>query len=68
MPFVAHLVTELVTELSVVVVDVPVMGESISEGSIEVLSVAVGDAVAVDDVIGSIETDKVGPCCWQRVW
>ena len=35
------------------------MGESISEGSIEALNVAVGDAVAVDDVIGSIETDKV---------
>ena len=49
-----------------VVVDIPVMGESITEGSIEVLNVAVGDAVAVDDVIGSIETDKVPNCClWE---
>jgi len=40
-------------------VPVPVMGESISEGAIEELFKAVGDAVAVDEVIGSIETDKV---------
>jgi 2-oxoglutarate dehydrogenase E2 component (dihydrolipoamide succinyltransferase) len=42
-----------------VVIDVPVMGESISEGAIESLEKAVGDFVEMDEVIGSIETDKV---------
>jgi biotin carboxyl carrier protein len=44
---------KLVTE------SVPALGESITEGSIASWTKAVGDKVAVDDVIAIVETDKV---------
>jgi len=40
-------------------VPIPVMGESITEGSVETLFKSVGDTVAADEAIGAIETDKV---------
>ncbi len=45
--------------LSLLRVPVPVMGESITQGVLASWSVKVGDSVSLDDVIGSIETDKV---------
>jgi uncharacterized protein (DUF169 family) len=42
-----------------VVEKVPALGESITEGSIASWTKAVGDRVAVDDVIVIVETDKV---------
>jgi 2-oxoglutarate dehydrogenase E2 component (dihydrolipoamide succinyltransferase) len=47
------------TNFAVVVVNVPPLGESISEGSIASWGKSVGSSVAVDDVIAVIETDKV---------
>ena len=38
---------------------VPALGESITEGSIQTWTKAVGEAVAVDDVVVIVETDKV---------
>jgi hypothetical protein len=43
----------------IVVEKVPALGESITEGSIASWAKEVGDAVAVDDVIVIVETDKV---------
>jgi hypothetical protein len=40
-------------------VEVPQMGDSITEGSIAAVLKAPGDTVAVDEVIAQIETDKV---------
>ena len=40
-------------------VEVPQMGDSITEGSIAAVLKAPGDAVAADEVIAQIETDKV---------
>lgn len=40
-------------------INVPALGESITEGSLASWEKAVGDAVNVDDVIAIIETDKV---------
>ena len=40
-------------------VPVPVMGESITQGVLASWQVKVGDSVNADDVVGSIETDKV---------
>jgi hypothetical protein len=42
-----------------IIENVPVLGESITEGSIASWSKNIGDSVAVDDVIVIIETDKV---------
>ncbi|KYQ92787.1 dihydrolipoamide S-succinyltransferase [Tieghemostelium lacteum] len=42
-----------------VVVNVPTMGDSISEGTIVSWNKKIGDSVKIDDVICSIETDKV---------
>lgn len=39
---------------------VPPLGESISEGSIAAVVMAVGDRVAVDQTVAQLETDKVG--------
>jgi 2-oxoglutarate dehydrogenase E2 component (dihydrolipoamide succinyltransferase) len=47
------------TNFAVVVVNVPSLGESISEGSIASWGKSVGSPVAIDDVIAVIETDKV---------
>lgn len=41
------------------VMKVPAMGDSITEGTIASWEKAVGDAVAADDVVATIETDKV---------
>ncbi|KAJ8602617.1 hypothetical protein CTAYLR_010202 [Chrysophaeum taylorii] len=41
------------------VMKVPAIGESITEGTIVSLEKTVGDAVAADEVLGTIETDKV---------
>ena len=48
-------------ELPAIVVDVPIMGESITTGSLASWMVDAGATVAADDVIAVIETDKV--CC-----
>jgi len=45
--------------LSDLVIDVPQMGDSISEGSIAEILKGPGDTVEVDEVIAQIETDKV---------
>jgi biotin carboxyl carrier protein len=42
-----------------VLISVPSMGDSISEGDIGVVNVAAGDVVNADDVLCEIETDKV---------
>lgn len=42
-----------------VVMQVPAMGDSITEGTVIELHKAVGDTVAVDELIAVIETDKV---------
>jgi acetyl/propionyl-CoA carboxylase alpha subunit len=42
-----------------IIENVPVLGESITEGSIASWSKNIGDSVAIDDVIVIIETDKV---------
>eukprot|EP00613_Pedinella_sp_CCMP2098_P018758 CAMPEP_0171758160 /NCGR_PEP_ID=MMETSP0991-20121206/46112_1 /TAXON_ID=483369 /ORGANISM="non described non described, Strain CCMP2098" /LENGTH=242 /DNA_ID=CAMNT_0012360813 /DNA_START=20 /DNA_END=748 /DNA_ORIENTATION=+ len=42
-----------------VVIEVPSMGDSITEGTLVSLEKSVGDAVAQDDVVAVIETDKV---------
>ena len=42
-----------------VTVEVPAMGDSITEGAVAALGKAPGDAVAADEVIAQIETDKV---------
>jgi pyruvate/2-oxoglutarate dehydrogenase complex dihydrolipoamide acyltransferase (E2) component len=42
-----------------ITIKVPTMGDSISEGTIVEWSVAVGQAVKVDDLIALVETDKV---------
>lgn len=44
---------------SSVTVECPPMGESITEGTFVSILVQPGDAVAVDDVVAQIETDKV---------
>ena len=44
---------------SVTTVNVPNMGDSISEGILVECTKSVGEAVAVDDVVAVIETDKV---------
>jgi len=41
---------------------VPQMAESITEGALKSWLKQVGDAVAADEEVASIETDKVGPC------
>lgn len=43
----------------IITVNVPPLGESISEGSIATWNKSIGSSVAVDDVIAVIETDKV---------
>ena len=45
--------------LAKVVENVPALGESITEGAIYTWAKQVGEAVAVDDVVVIIETDKV---------
>lgn len=45
--------------MATVVENVPILGESITEGSIASWSKKVGDRVEVDDVVVVIETDKV---------
>uniref|UniRef100_A0A7S2Z7B2 dihydrolipoyllysine-residue succinyltransferase n=1 Tax=Chloropicon laureae TaxID=464258 RepID=A0A7S2Z7B2_9CHLO len=45
--------------LESVTIDVPQMGDSISEGTIATIDKAPGDAVAEDEVIVQVETDKV---------
>jgi hypothetical protein len=45
--------------LEIVTINVPALGESITEGSIATWEKAVGDSVNVDDVITIVETDKV---------
>mmetsp|Transcript_24903 Transcript_24903/g.46468 ORF Transcript_24903/g.46468 Transcript_24903/m.46468 type:complete len:228 (+) Transcript_24903:95-778(+) len=45
--------------LANVTVEVPALGESISEGSVASFEKAIGEVVDVDDVIAVIETDKV---------
>ena len=40
-------------------INVPLLGESITEGSIAKWNVQVGDKVKVDDIVVSIETDKI---------
>lgn len=42
-----------------VVVPVPIMGESITTGTLADWSVSVGDAVDADQVVAVIDTDKV---------
>jgi 2-oxoglutarate dehydrogenase E2 component (dihydrolipoamide succinyltransferase) len=42
-----------------IMVAVPIMGESISQGVLAKWNVAVNDHVSVDDIVASIETDKV---------
>jgi 2-oxoglutarate dehydrogenase E2 component (dihydrolipoamide succinyltransferase) len=42
-----------------VTVPVPIMGESITQGSLAAWLVKTGDFVAADEVVASIETDKV---------
>ena len=44
---------------SVVTVECPEMGESISEGTFVSIVKTSGEAVAVDDVVAQIETNKV---------
>jgi len=41
---------------------VPQMAESITEGTLKSWLKQVGDTVAADEEVASIETDKVGPC------
>lgn len=41
-------------------VKVPQMAESITEGTLKSWSKQVGDTVAVDEEVATIETDKVG--------
>lgn len=41
------------------VINVPIMGESITQGVLASWKLKVGDAVKVDDIVASIETDKV---------
>jgi pyruvate/2-oxoglutarate dehydrogenase complex dihydrolipoamide acyltransferase (E2) component len=38
------------------------MAESITEGTLKSWLKQVGDTVAADEEVASIETDKVGPC------
>lgn len=47
------------------VINVPIMGESITQGVLASWKLKVGDAVKVDDIVASIETDKVNAakCC-----
>ena len=40
-------------------IEVPAMGDSITEGAVAALTKSPGDAVAADEVIAQIETDKV---------
>ena len=40
----------------------PQMAEPITEGALKSWLKQVGDAVAADEEVASIETDKVGPC------
>lgn len=42
-----------------IIIKVPTMGDSISEGTIVEWAVAVGQAVKVDDLVALVETDKV---------
>ena len=41
------------------VLNVPAMGDSITEGTVASVEKAVGDAVAVDEIVAVIDTDKV---------
>lgn len=49
----------IATVTSKVTVPVPIMGESITQGVLAKWSVKTGDYVKADDVVASIETDKV---------
>jgi Biotin-requiring enzyme len=46
-------------------VKVPQMAESISEGTLRTWSKRVGESVAMDEEVATIETDKVGRYCYQ---
>jgi len=48
-----------VTQLPIKTIEVPSMGDSITEGTIVDLPVAPGDCVRADDVVVTLETDKV---------
>lgn len=48
-----------VSQLKIKTVEVPSMGDSITEGTIVDLPVAAGDYVRADDVVVTLETDKV---------
>lgn len=41
------------------IINVPLLGESITEGSIAKWNMQIGDKVKVDDIVVSIETDKI---------
>lgn len=45
--------------MDILTINVPALGESITEGSIANWEKSVGDSVNVDDVIAIVETDKV---------
>lgn len=47
-------------------VPVPNMGDSITEGTVSEWAVEVGNVVAADDLVVSIETDKVGQPRWKH--
>lgn len=44
-------------------VKVPTMAESITEGTLKTWTKKVGDTVAQDEEVATIETDKVGHIC-----
>ena len=54
-------------KLAPMMVPVPIMGESITTGMLSQWSVKAGDSVAADQVVATIETDKVSvtmECCY----
>mmetsp|Transcript_17536 Transcript_17536/g.27311 ORF Transcript_17536/g.27311 Transcript_17536/m.27311 type:complete len:239 (-) Transcript_17536:100-816(-) len=56
---IARWVSSSIPTLEKVTINVPTMGDSITEGTIVEWSKGVGEAVGVDDVVALVETDKV---------
>ena len=59
--------------MSIIEVQVPQLSESVAEGTLATWKKKIGDAIARDEILIDIETDKVAlevpsraPVCWSK--
>ena len=50
------------------VINVPSMGDSISEGTLVEIRKSIGDSVQVDDIVAILDTDKVIILCYSHIF